>query len=325
MATTVRPVDELDHELVSRLRVDGRESNRSLAAALGVGEATVAARLRRLATDGVMRVVAVADTHAFGLGCLAVVLIRVGDRTPHEVAAALARIPAVTGVVVCSGRYAVVANVMAADTRELATVIADGVTCVPGVVSVQCEIVVDTLRFDSRWSGGSGLDQADPLPVPAFGELYDPVDVALVTALQRDARVSNRRIAADLGVSEATVRSRLRRLEDNGCVRIQAICDVESFGIAAHGFATIRAAPGRMQEAADALLDAIELGFVGRTIGSADFVAFAACESRGRLLSLVMHDVAGNDAIAEVELYEGCGTYKHTYSWSRLGVDGGRV
>ncbi len=324
MATAVRAVDELDHELVNRLRVDGRESNRSLAAALGVNEATIAARLRRLAADGVMRVVAVADTHAFGLGCLTMVLIRVGDRTPHEVAEAVARLPDVTGVVVCSGRYAVVANVMTTDTRALAAVIADDVTSVPGVAGVRCEIVVDTLRFDSRWSGGSDLDQADALPVPVCGGVYDSVDVALVTTLQRDARVSNRRIAADLGVSEATVRSRLRRLEDKGCVRIQAICDVESFGIAAHGFATVRAAPGRMGEAADALLAAAELGFVGRTLGSADFVAFAAGASRERLLSLIMNDLAGDRAIAEVELYEACGTYKHTYSWARLGVGGGR-
>lgn len=316
-ATTTRVADELDRALVDRLRADGRESNRSLAAALGVNEATVAARLRRLAADGVMRVVAVADMHAFGLHCLAVVFIRVGDRTPHEVAHAVARLPAATGVVVCSGRYGVIVNVLTRDHHELAAVLADGVMSVPGVAEVRCELVVDAPRFDSRWSGRSVL-RDDSLPTPPFGDGVDALDVAVVAELQRDARVSNRRIAATVGVSETTVRSRLRRLEEQGSIRIQAVCDVEGFGLTAHGYMTVRAAPGRMQEACGALIGVHEVGFVGRTLGSADFVCFVAAESRDLLLDTVMSRVAGADAIAEVDLYEGCGTFKHVYTWARL-------
>lgn len=317
MATAARTVDELDRELVDRLRADGRESTRSLAAALGVNETTVATRLRRLAADGVMRVVAVADMHAFGLGCMAFVFIRVGERTPHEVARAVARLPAATGVVVCSGRFGVVMNVLTRDVRELSTVIADGVMSVPGVAEVRCDLVVDAPRFDSRFSGRAVLHD-DSLPTPPFGDDHHDLDVALVTELQRDARMSNRRIAANLQVSEATVRSRLRRLEQRGAIRIQAICAVESFGLTAHGYVTVRAAPGRMQEAGELLVAEPELGFVGRTLGSADFVCFAAAESRAALLATVMSRLAGADAIAEVELYEGCGTVKHVYTWAQL-------
>jgi DNA-binding Lrp family transcriptional regulator len=315
--TTTRLADELDRELVDRLRADGRESNRSLAAALGVNEATVAARLRRLAADGVMRVVAVADMHAFGLECMALVFIRVGERTPHEVAHAMAQLPWSTGVVMCSGRYGVVMNVLTRDHRELASVIADGVMSVPGVAEVRCELIVDFARFDSRWSGRSVLHD-DSLPTPPFGDGLDELDVALVAELQRDARVSNRRIAATVGVSETTVRSRLRRLEEQGSIRIQAVCDVEGFGLTAHGYLTVRAAPGRMQEAREVLVGVQEIGFVGRSLGSADFVCFVAAESRERLLDTVMSRLAGADAIAEVDLYEGCGTFKHVYTWARL-------
>jgi Lrp/AsnC family transcriptional regulator for asnA, asnC and gidA len=317
MATTIRTMDELDRELVDRLRADGRESNRSLAAALGVNETTVAARLRRLAADGVMRVVAVADMHAFGLGCMGCGFVRVGDRTPHEVAGAIAQLPAATGVVVCSGRFGVIVNVMTRDVRELAEVVAGGIMSVPGVAEVRCDLVVDAPRFDSRFSGRAVLLD-DALPTPPFGDGHHDLDVALVTELQRDARVSNRRIAAKLMISEATVRSRLRRLEEQGSVRIQAICDVESFGLTSHGYVTVRAAPGRMQEACDLLVAEHELGFVGRTLGSADFVCFAACPSREELLDLVMTRLAGADAIAEAELYEGCGTFKHVYTWAQL-------
>ncbi len=40
----------------------------------------------------------------------------------------------------------------------------------------------------------------------------DELDRQLVDLLARDARVSNRRIAAELGVTEGTVRGRIKRL-----------------------------------------------------------------------------------------------------------------
>src|SRR5713226_4801455 len=59
-------LDELDHELVATLRDDGRISNRALADRFGVGEATIGQRVRRLADERILRVVAVTDMAAFG-------------------------------------------------------------------------------------------------------------------------------------------------------------------------------------------------------------------------------------------------------------------
>lgn len=317
MTTVVRAVDALDRELVARLRADGRESNRSIAAALGVNETTVAGRLRRLESENVVRVVALTDMVAFGMSTMAFALIRVGDRTPHEVAQDIAQLPAAMAVVVCSGRYGVVATLLTQDADELAQVLADGVAAIPGVAGVRCELTVDVARFDSDWAGMQFDVSAFPSP-PLRGD-HSELDVAIVSALQEDARSSNRSIAAELGVSEATVRSRLRRMEELDSIRIQAVCDVESFGLTAYGFLSVRAAPGQIREAERLLADEPEVGFAARTIGSADFVAIVASESREKLLDAVMSRLAGSPAIAEVELFESCGMVKHIYTWARLG------
>ena len=39
----------------------------------------------------------------------------------------------------------------------------------------------------------------------------DELDLQLIELLSRDARVSNRKIAAELGVTEGTVRGRIKR------------------------------------------------------------------------------------------------------------------
>ena len=91
LAPTAVELDDLDRALFERLRIDGRESNRSLGSKLNVNEVTVAARLRRLEESGVMRVVAITDIRLFGHREFAFAMINVGGRSVYEVAADLAK------------------------------------------------------------------------------------------------------------------------------------------------------------------------------------------------------------------------------------------
>lgn len=51
----------------------------------------------------------------------------------------------------------------------------------------------------------------------------DQLDRQLIDILAKDARVSNRKIAADLGVTEGTVRGRIKRLQQEGLIAFTAI------------------------------------------------------------------------------------------------------
>lgn len=51
----------------------------------------------------------------------------------------------------------------------------------------------------------------------------DDLDRRLIAVLANDARTSNRRIAADLGVTEGTVRTRLKRLQQEKLIAFTAI------------------------------------------------------------------------------------------------------
>ena len=59
--------------------------------------------------------------------------------------------------------------------------------------------------------------------------LIDELDHQLIEILSKDARISNRKIAADLGVTEGTVRGRIKRLQQEGMIAFTAIT---SFGLA---------------------------------------------------------------------------------------------
>jgi len=69
------------------------------------------------------------------------------------------------------------------------------------------------------------------------------LDLAIIGLLQINGRRSNRELAAQLGVSEATVRGRIKSMLSQGVFRIQAVCDLAAAGMSAHAILGLKAAP----------------------------------------------------------------------------------
>ncbi|MCW3015412.1 MAG: transcriptional regulator, AsnC family [Solirubrobacterales bacterium] len=319
MAPDARAIDDLDRSIVERLRVDGRETNRSLATALGVNEATIAARLRRLESSNVVHVVALTDMHRLGFPYFAFAMVTTSDRPITEVAAEIAAVPQTIFVNLHTGRYDVVCGVLARDRAELGQVIGEAIPGISGVRSVRSELAVDVLRFDSAWAalGAGGDISTQPRPsVPP--EAVDALDLQIIGALQRDARSSNRSVAAELDVSEGTVRGRLRRMEDDHLIRIRAVSDVESFGFGAAAVVGVHARDGRIDGAADQLMRLDGVAAVIRSLGEFDFMLIVLAESRVALLDVVLTQIQDIPEIRSTETFESAGTLKHIYTWVRL-------
>lgn len=89
----------------------------------------------------------------------------------------------------------------------------------------------------------------------------DPLDRDIALLLARDARTSFRQIAADVGVTEGTVRARVKRLQTAGLLRLEPILDMASrdddgaFPRERHMmFITVRCHAGHQDRVRDALL-----------------------------------------------------------------------
>lgn len=309
-------IDDLDRALVERLRRDGRESNRSLAAALGVSEITVASRLRRLETASIMRVVAMTDMEAFGFRYLVFVKIRASSRSVVKVAEELTALPEAISVTVSTGRFDAIATVVARDRAHLSRVLGVDIPAVKGVESTRCELAIEVPRYDSMWA----LLQAPQAPDEPLSasDGVDELDVALISRLQLDARSSNRSIAKELGVSEGTIRARIKRLEEERLIRIQAVSDVIAFGIRAHAYVGIQVAAGAVAKVQAALMKYEEIAVLTRTIGEFDFFAVVAAEDREHLIGVILERISGTAGVRHTETFESWRTLKHAYTWARL-------
>jgi Lrp/AsnC family transcriptional regulator for asnA, asnC and gidA len=143
-----RKIDELDRRLIEALQASGRESFRSLAARLGVSEATIRARYARLTADDILQVVGV--TNPLGLGFdQAMIGIRTSG-APDAVAEELAGWPEADYVVVTAGQFDVLVELVCADRHELLA-LTNRMRALDGVVSTESFLYLDMVKQLYDW------------------------------------------------------------------------------------------------------------------------------------------------------------------------------
>lgn len=123
--------------------------------------------------------------------------------------------------------------------------------------------------------------------------LLDAVDRQLIDILARDARVSNRKIATDLGVTEGTVRGRIKRLQQE---RLIAFTAITSFGMedpTKLAFIGIQADIQNVQAIARQIADLPTVNAVIITMGRFTILAVVLFGELDQL-----HEVASNQILA---------------------------
>ncbi len=115
----------------------------------------------------------------------------------------------------------------------------------------------------------------------------DETDRLLLEELWRDARQSHQSIASALGVSEGTVRSRLKRLEADGVVRVTTLRNVHEISDFAFAYLWINCDRRRLRDIAQTLAAEEHVGFVASILGRADLLAIVHETSQHALLRFV--------------------------------------
>lgn len=143
-------IDDVDYKLISMLRRDGRMSTRELATALGVTEATVRTRLRRLEDTQTMRVVAMTDYRVAGFNLISSIGVQVKGRAAADVAADIASLPQVLDVQIVIGASDIEISVAASERDELAQLLHE-VAQIPGVSRLNAGLALDVFKFQWGW------------------------------------------------------------------------------------------------------------------------------------------------------------------------------
>ncbi|HET7566721.1 MAG TPA: Lrp/AsnC family transcriptional regulator [Gaiellaceae bacterium] len=146
-----RRVDDLDRRIIEALQENGRESFRSIAARLGVSEATVRARYARLTGEGILQVVAV--TNPLGLGYEQALVGIKTSGPPDHVADEIAQWPEADYVVVSAGQFDILVEVVATDRRHLLD-LTNRMRALDGVVSTETFFYLEMWKQLYDWGSG---------------------------------------------------------------------------------------------------------------------------------------------------------------------------
>jgi Lrp/AsnC family transcriptional regulator for asnA, asnC and gidA len=147
----------------------------------------------------------------------------------------------------------------------------------------------------------------------------DGVDRGLIEALQKNGRDSFRRIASDIGVSEATIRARYQRLCDDDILQVTAVTNPLGLGFDAMAIVAIRTS-GSPDEVADQVAAFDEAGYVVVTAGQFDLLVEVVCTDPRHLLD-VTNRIRGIGGVSSTESFLYLGLKKQRYDWGARARD----
>lgn len=142
---------ELDRKILDRLALDARQSNREIARELGVAEATIRQRLRRLADENAIEVLAITNYEQGAEPLIAYLWITADTNYPiSDVLSALSAQPEITYVASLVGRADVLAITWVRDAAHLADYLHNAIDQIPGVGSIRYELAHRLIKHDYR-------------------------------------------------------------------------------------------------------------------------------------------------------------------------------
>lgn len=141
----------------------------------------------------------------------------------------------------------------------------------------------------------------------------DEVSLKIIAQLQEDGRRSYSAIAESVGLSDAAVRLRLKRLVDSGVVQIVAVTDPLQLGFARQAMLGIRVhrnAPG----VAASLSALEEVSYLVHTAGVHDLLAEVVCVSDEQLYDC-LESIRNLEDVATIETSVYLKLHSSRYDW----------
>jgi Lrp/AsnC family transcriptional regulator for asnA, asnC and gidA len=143
-------LDRINRTIIEQLQQDGRRSYAAIAKEIGLSEAAVRQRVQRLLEAGVMQVVAVTDPLTVGFNRQAMIGVRAGGDL-RQVAAKLAALDEVDYVVITSGRFDILIEVVCEDDEQLLELLNDGIRAVDGVRDTETLVYLRLVKQTYSW------------------------------------------------------------------------------------------------------------------------------------------------------------------------------
>jgi len=143
-------IDEVDKVILDMLQDDARTSFKKIAQRLGVSEATIFVRVKKLLNGGVInRFTAIVSPERVGRGLTAFILISVDPKKLQAVFEALSEIDDIYEIYDVTGSYYAIIKIRTKDHEELKKAI-DKIGLVDGITRTETAIVLKSVKEETK-------------------------------------------------------------------------------------------------------------------------------------------------------------------------------
>jgi len=139
-------LDQVDRQIMTALKGDGRMPFAEIARRLDVSPGMVRERYHRLVQNGILQVVAVTNPLRVGYRLMTLIGIKVAGHRLHEVAHQIAAFEEVIYLVLCTGAYDILAEVVCRDNADLLQFLSERLRTVEGIRDTQSFVYLDIVK-----------------------------------------------------------------------------------------------------------------------------------------------------------------------------------
>jgi len=143
----------------------------------------------------------------------------------------------------------------------------------------------------------------------------DEVDRSIISYLQYDGRMPFTQIATELGISEGTVRNRVRQLVEEGVLQIVAIVEPQYLGWSAAGMIGITVHSGMIDSVAYDVSQFPEVSYLFMVSGEFDLFAEVFCQDREHFVSFLKETLQKVPGVLRTQSFMILKMYKLSYRW----------
>jgi Lrp/AsnC family transcriptional regulator, regulator for asnA, asnC and gidA len=147
-------------------------------------------------------------------------------------------------------------------------------------------------------------------------EPISALERSIIGHLQRDGRRPFTQIAADLGVSESTVRQRTERLIERGVLQVVGVTDPLRLGYDQMAMVGVRCESERLLGVADEIAQLPEVTYVVVTAGAYDLLVETVCRDNGELLFFLADKLRRIPGVVSTETFVYLKITKQSFHWS---------
>jgi Lrp/AsnC family transcriptional regulator, regulator for asnA, asnC and gidA len=143
-------LDDTAKRIIELLQGDGRLSYSAIAKDVELSEAAVRHRVQKLIEGGVIQIVAVTDAMQMGFARQAMIGIKASGDV-QEVAIKLETMDELDYIVITTGRFDILAEVVARSDDELLDIISKRVSTIDGVVTTETFVYMRLVKQTYAW------------------------------------------------------------------------------------------------------------------------------------------------------------------------------